>query len=167
MKGQRWMECCQWQRLVQNIIPHLILDVEPKLESYQILAPILWDLISQTALPSDGANNQPERLDLNFVIRFLLRNLLRNGISHWLLNNMKNHQNVRKKMIFEISSNELGSLQDRCSQNLVTILLQQPSAQELHPRMSRIDTNSFLFNLDGDSDILLNSTAVFEVIFTG
>ena len=62
-------------------------------------------------------------------------------------------------------SNELGPLQDRCSENLVTILLQQPSAYQLHPRASRIDPTSIISALDGDADVLLNSTATFEVLF--
>ena len=74
------MESHQWQRMVQHIIPQLILDVEPKIEQYQMLGPILWDLMSHSALPSDGSDRQSERLDLNFLIKFLLRNLLQNGI---------------------------------------------------------------------------------------
>jgi len=84
-KGYRWMKSNQWHQLVQNLIPKLMLDVELRLEEYQILGPILWDLVSQSALPSDVADSQSECLDLNFVIRFLLRNLLRNGTIYWLM----------------------------------------------------------------------------------
>ena len=125
------MEEHHWESLMKYLIPQLLLDVESNMDRYQTLGPILWDLIDQSILPAEKPTTF---LDLNFVLKFLIRNVLRNS-----------------------------ALQGRCSQHLLTILFQQRLARQLRPRMSSFDASSFTLNLENDVNILFNSTATFKV----
>lgn len=123
----------QWQTLVTTIIPKLILDIEPNIQRFKILRPLLWDLINQSHCTSDDADGCP-RLDLNFVLRFLIRNM----------------------------SNQ-DTLRDKSSLSLISILCQQPQAHLLRPRISALDPSSLSEIFSGDLTVAIESTAKFGV----
>lgn len=123
----------QWQTLVTTIIPKLILDIEPKMQQFKILRPLLWDLINQSLCTTDDADGYP-RLDLNFVLRFLIRNM--------------SHQDISR---------------DKSSLSLISLLCQQPQAHLLRPRISALDPSSLSEIFLGDSAVVIESTAKFGV----
>ncbi|KAK4008958.1 uncharacterized protein LOC116923613 [Daphnia magna] len=133
LKGRVWMNDQQWQTLVTTIIPKLILDIEPNIQHFKILRPLLWDLINQSHCTSDDADGCP-RLDLNFVLRFLIRNMSNQDI-----------------------------LRDKSSLSLISILCQQPQAHLLRPRISALDPSSLSEIFSGDLTVAIESTAKFGV----
>ena len=124
----------QWQSLMSTIIPKLFLDIEPKLQQYKMLGPLLWDLINQSLHMPEDSENPAAHLNLNFILRFLIRNLSRES-----------------------------ALRDRSSLSLVSLLCQQPEAHKLRPRISAIDPTSLSECFKGDLSLVIESTAKFGV----
>lgn len=130
------MSNAQWKSLVGDIIPKLILDIEPKLTQFKMLNPLLWDLINQSLLMPDLPEESVSPLDLNFVLRLLIRNLSRDSVTR-----------------------------DKSSLSLISVLCLQPQAHQLRPRISAIDPMSLSETFQGDSPLMFESTAKFGVRF--
>ena len=126
----------QWKSLVGSIVPKLILDIEPKLTQFKMLNPLLWDLINQSLLMPDLPEESVSPLDLNFVLRLLIRNLSRDAVTR-----------------------------DKSSLSLISVLCLQPQAHQLRPRISAIDPMSLSETFQGDSPLMFESTAKFGVRF--
>jgi hypothetical protein len=131
-----WMNDKQWETLLNDIIPKLVLDIEPKMPQLKTLGPILWDLVSQSLFMPDDMTGSPH-LDLNFVLRFLIRNLSGTPI-----------------------------LRDKSSLCLVSLLCQQRQANQLRPRVSAMDPTSLSETFEGDLTLVIESTAKFGVSLT-
>lgn len=126
------MNEAQWRTLMKDIIPNLILDIGPNLLRFKMLGSTLWELIQQSVvLPVDDS---PCLLDLDFVLRFLIRNLSSDSIQ-----------------------------KGKSSLSLVSALVQQPQAHHLHPRISAIDPTALTEAFQDDAALQLKSTAKFEV----
>lgn len=130
------MSNAQWKSLVGSIVPKLILDIEPKLTQFKMLNPLLWDLINQSLLMPDLPEESVSPLDLNFVLRLLIRNLSRDSVTR-----------------------------DKSSLSLISVLCLQPQAHQLRPRISAIDPMSLSETFQGDSPLMFESTAKFGVRF--
>ncbi len=128
------MNDAQWQSLMSTIIPKLFLDIESKLQKFKMLGPLLWDLINQSLYMPGESDNPTAHLNLNFVLRFLIRNLSRDS-----------------------------ALRDRSSLSLISLLCQQPQAHKLRPRISAIDPTSLSDCFKGDLNLVIESTAKFGV----
>lgn len=124
----------QWQTLTGNIIPKLMLDIEPRMQEFKMLSPLLWDLINQSFLMPDDRNTSTTTLNINFILKFLIRNLSRNSV-----------------------------LRDKSSLSLVSILCLQPQAHQLRPRISAIDPSLLSESFKGDLNLVVESTAKFGV----
>lgn len=124
----------QWRTLTGSIIPKVVLDIEPKMHEFKILSPLLWDLINQSFLMPDGNNTSTSALNMNFVLRFLIRNLSRDSI-----------------------------FRDKSSLSLVSILCLQSQAHQLRPRISAIDPSLLSDSFKGDLTLVVESTAKFSV----
>jgi hypothetical protein len=128
-----WMNDQQWQTLISAIIPKLVLDIDPKIAQLKTLGPLLWDLVSQSLfMPEDNVTSP--HLNLNFVLRFLIRNLSSTPI-----------------------------LRDKASLCLVSLLCQQRQANQLRPRISAIDPTCLSGTFEGDLTLVIESTAKFGV----
>lgn len=124
----------QWQTLTGNIIPKLMLDIEPRMQEFKMLSPLLWDLINQSFLMPDDRNTSTTTLNINFILKFLIRNLSRNSV-----------------------------LRDKSSLSLVSILCLQPQAHQLRPRISAIDPSLLSESFKGNLNLVVESTAKFGV----
>lgn len=133
LKGRLWMNEVQWQTLTNSIVPKLVLDVEPRMQEFKMLSPLLWDLINQSFLMPD-ASNPSSQLNMNFVIKFLIRNLSRDSL-----------------------------LRDKSSLSLISLLCLQSQAHLLRPRISAIDPSSLAECFKGDLTLVIESTAKFGV----
>lgn len=124
----------QWQSLTGDIVPKLVIDIEPRMQEFKMLNPLLWDLINQSFLMPNDINTPSSTLNLNFVLKFLIRNLSRDS-----------------------------NLRDRSSLSLVSLLCLQQQAHQLRPRISAIDPLLLSESFKGDVTLLIESTAKFGV----
>lgn len=129
------MNSVQWKTLVGAIIPKLMMDIEPRMHHFKMLNPLLWDLINQSLLMPDNPEDSFSPLNLNFVLRLLIRNLSREAI-----------------------------VRDKSSLSLISVMCLQPQAHQLRPRISAIDPMSLSETFQGDdAPLQLESTAKFGV----
>lgn len=133
LKGRTWMSEQQWQTLMSDIVPTLLLDIGKDLHRFKMLGPVLWDLIQQSVILSPDEKSFPQ-LDSSFAIRFLIRYL-------------------------SVDSPQ----RSKASLCLISALIQQPQAHLLLPRISAVDPSDLVDSFQGDWTLQLKSTAKFEV----
>lgn len=124
----------QWNCLVTTIVPKLILDIESIVLEFKLLAPVIWDMVNMSLLIPEEGDAPFTRINLNFILHFLIRNLSRD--TAW---------------------------REKSGLSLISLLCQQSQAHQLRPRISSIDPTSLSDCFQGDLSLTLESTAKFGV----